>query len=118
MARSFADEMTIDPETGLPALPDGFAWKVERVSDWLVVQLAKRQEEKLGFWAELFGKSPIVTWDDYYTDGSCCYEHVKDTTKDGVLAAAVSVYDKVHVVATRLSELDDLVGLYPPKTIL
>lgn len=110
--------MTIDPETGLPALPDGFAWKVDRISDWLYIQLSKRHEEKLGFWAELFGKKPSVTWDDYYIDGWCAYERVEETTKDGVLAAALSVYDKVHGSATRSSELDDLVGLYPPKTIL
>jgi hypothetical protein len=118
VARSFANEMTIDPETGLPALPERFAWKVERYDDRLYVQLVKSRDKTLGFWAKLLGKTPEVEWNDHYIDGNHTNEQVYDKTKSGVLAASTVIYEKLRTASTKISVLDELVGLYPPKSIL
>ena len=129
MARSFADEMTIDPETGLPALPEGFAWRVRAVGSntltvkTLTVELVVKVETTRSFWEKFFNPEPTVEWEeatwsatggaDYYT-----YIHEEEPTKEDVLAAATKVYDGIYDRLIVNKSRDELIGLYPPKTIL
>lgn len=107
------EELTIDPETGLPSLPDNLAWKVYRSGmDELYVFLVFRVEHSPGFWKKLFGAPAIVTWSDFH--GSDFVKKMKDNTKEGVLDAATSIYLRLQ----ERSGVDDLVGIYPPKSIL
>jgi hypothetical protein len=117
--RSFSDELTIDPETGLPALPDEYVWEVSRTMDRLGVSLKKRSVELLGFWAKLFGQKPEVYLNEYI-DGYRFWEPVAldYTNAEGILAASVSLYEEIHASTTKLNELDAFVGIYPPKSIL
>ena len=118
--RSFTDEMTIDPETGLSALPDGFAWRVDRYSDTLVVTLVIKHERPAPFWSRIFGAKPEVEWDEYWAGGDMgrIYSRVEPQTKDGLIAKTVELYDLVHKHSEKIELIDELVGLYPPKTVL
>lgn len=119
MARSFADEMTIDPETGLPALPEGHAWEVSRGGDRLYVSLKKSYTLRQSFWAKLLGKKPLVEWDEY-VEGSRHWEFVPMNflNGEGILMVATSIYKTLHENAVKVDELDAFVGMYPPKSIL
>lgn len=119
MARSFADELTVDAGTGLPALPENYAWEVTRVGEKLYVSLKWRSEELLGFWDKLFGKKATVYWNEYI-DGHRYWELVplNFLNEEGILMAATAIYNEIHASATKVNELDAFVGLYPPKSIL
>ena len=119
MARSFTDEMTIDPETGLPALPEGFAWEVSRGGERLYVSLKKGEKESQSFWAKFFGKEPSVHWSEY-VDGHRYLEFVplNFLNGEGILMTATGIYKEIHEISVKIDTLDSFVGLYPPKTIL
>lgn len=123
MARSFTDELTIDPETGLPALPDGLAWRVRSIgSSTLTVELVVRREHQT-FWKKLFGVEPRVTWEDVTweeTKGADSYTYIysDEPTKQDVLDAATKIYGFVYSRHQSNQVMEDLVGLYPPKSVL
>lgn len=119
MVRSFADELTIDPETGLPALPDGYVWEVSRGGDRLYVALKTMGTDPRNFWEKILGKEPTV-WFNEYIDGDRYWEYVPSlyNTPQGILHAATSIYSQIHDKSVRNDKLDALVGLYPPKSIL
>lgn len=118
MARSFADEMTINEESGLPNLPENFAWRVERHNDRLFVQLVAGRKKDREFWDVILFKAPKTEWNDHFSNGDHCFQRVDNHSKDGVLGGAIKVYTKLHNEAVEVKDMDALVGLYPPKSIL
>lgn len=106
------EKMTIDPNTGLPRLPDHLAWKVWRSGEDLYVFLVFRSERSPGFWKKLFGAPPIVKWNEFHT--SEYLQKMAGNYEKALLDAATIIYKKIQ----RVARLDELVGIYPPKSIL
>lgn len=111
--------MTIDPETGLPALPEGFAWEVSRGGDRLYVSLKEGEKRKQSFWEKLLGKEPEIYWSEYI-DNNRYWEFVPMDSLNGagILSTAAKIYEQIHAISVKNDEMDSFVGLYPPKTIL
>lgn len=111
--------MTIDPETGLPDLPEDYAWEVSRGGDRLYVTLKRGTKEPQSFWAKLLGKKPDIYWSEYI-DGNRYWEYVPVNLPngEGILVTATRIYKEIHEISVKIDELDSFVGLYPPKSIL
>lgn len=111
--------MTIDPETGLPALPENYAWEVSRGGERLYVHLKSGTREPLSFWAKLLGKEPDMYWSEYI-DGHRYWEYVplNFLNGEGILMTATGIYKEIHESSVKNDALDSFVGLYPPKSLL
>ena len=112
---SYSEPLTIDPETGLPALPEGFAWNVRSTggSNTVVVEIYYLHEYPNNWWENLCRMKPASDWRDAYSHGEYAA-----ATKESILEAATKVYMEGHERYLKEKDVDELVGLYPPKSIL
>lgn len=117
MVRSevFEHQLTIDPETGLPKLPEGYAWEVRQrgTENKLIVGMRYLHEYPNNWWEDLCRMRAVITWRDV----SGVEEHTY-ATKEDVLKAAVKIYTEYHNQYLQRKDLENLVGLYPPNSIL
>jgi hypothetical protein len=122
------EPLIYDETTGLPKLPEGYAWKV-RENEYsgyevapdetaLVIQIAKRQEEeKLTWFQRLIGVDPEVKWTAYDHEYSEGYGKCANDADD-LKSAATQVYNELRDSQLKRAEMQKLIGLYPPKSIL
>lgn len=121
------EPLTYDKTTGLPALPVGFAWKVEEneyasyeedpEETELVVRVVKAMSEDQSWWDRMIGREPTTIWAAYGHEFSDEREKCANDVED-LKAAASAVYNTVRDAQVRSEKLKTLVGLYPPKSIL
>jgi hypothetical protein len=122
------EPLIYDKETGLPKLPDGFAWRVdenpyshydeenpEEVA--LVLRIASRKVEELTWFGKLIGTKPTVNWnvsDHQYSDvyAKCA------NNADDIRSAATQAYNKRRDAELKRAEMKKFIGLYPPKSLL
>ena len=119
------DPLTYDEATGLPKLPDGYAWSV-RENDWaveanewdkeLIIQIAEGTSEKLSLWDRLIGKMAPVHWTCYGHKYYDVYEKSPNTA-EGIKDAATKGYNNLRDTQLKSFERQKLVGLYPPKKL-
>jgi hypothetical protein len=114
-------ELETDPETGLPKLPEGFAWEVENRygSDGeLRVSIVRHEKTIPNILERIFlGEKTKDQWEKYPHDLEG-QQYTMNGTKESVKKTAEDIY---HVVRERVNAKvvnEELVGLYPPKSIL
>lgn len=115
------DPLIYDENTGLPALPESYAWSVEENSysvdydDELIVQIVKSSVEKLSWWDRLVGKAEVVHW-SYHHKYREIYEKCPNTA-EGVKTSATKAYNQLRDEELKSFERQKLVGFYPPKKL-
>jgi hypothetical protein len=93
--------LELDPETGLPKLPEGLAWRVSRSrDDGTGVKISIAQEVN-GNWVSF---EP-----DIYIYTSPSSTSLKDHSK--------YLYDKILQKQKQVALVDSVVGLYPPNSL-
>lgn len=121
------EPLIYDEKTGLPTLPEGYAWKVDEneyshyeenpEEKALVVRIAKLMTREHTWWDRLIGREAETFWTTYDHEFSDSYEKCANDTKD-LKAAASTAYNTIRNEQLRSEKLQTLVGLYPPKSIL
>ncbi len=121
------EPLIYDETTGLPKLPEGYAWSVaeneyayyedDPSEAVLFVRIAKSLPQKLTWWDQLIGREPETEWlfrlHDYSgTSGKA------SNSAESVKEAATKIYNKLRDDELEKAQLRTLVGLYPPKSIL
>lgn len=118
------DRSILDPSTGLPKLPDGYAWQLDRsryYDDQIYVHIVARKYkdffERLGdSIGKLFGVEPDCWMGTGHPLDSLSI-YCAPTDKD-VLKATVEIYNKATTLLEDLESIDRLIGTYPPKSII
>lgn len=118
------DRSILDPATGLPKLPDGYAWQLDRsryYEDQIHVHIVARKYkdffERLGdSIGKLFGVKPDL-WMSVGHPLDRLGTYCAPTDKD-VLNTTMAIYHKVTNLLEDLESIDRLVGTYPPKSII
>jgi hypothetical protein len=111
----------IDPDTGLPVLPEGFFWRVDGPTSFYghpdkpmvrLMRTVEYQDSRVtipGRWPWSKGVLAVLTRDD-----SVLFKPLPDEfTKEHIRKAAVAIWDRWQVVKAR----EALVGDYPPKRL-
>lgn len=121
------EPLVYDEKTGLPKLPDGFAWKVsENVysgfedhpdEHTLLVQVAGCEVEELTWFGKLLGTKPKVEW---YTMGHeyCRIVRTCANDADDLKSATTQIYNELRDSELKRIKTQKFVGLYPPNSIL
>lgn len=121
------EPLIYDETTGLPKLPEGYAWEVsvntyskyeaDPENTALTVQIAKRQVEKMTWVEKMLFMEPKVEWITYDHPYSDRYENCGNDADD-LKSAATTLYNEYRNAELDRAKLRKLVGLYPPKSIL
>jgi len=108
----------IDPETGLPKLPEGYAWRVEPSGKLLSVEIVMRVETKPDWIQRLFGAKPKVSWTTHGSENifRLCYDYC-ESDKDSLKECAEYIYRGASNRLKAKENQNTLVGLYPPKSL-
>lgn len=114
-------ELETDPETGLPKLPEGFAWRVDNrygSEGQLRVTIVAREKKTTNIFEKIFlGEKSSESWESYPHDleGS---QYTTEGTKEALKEAAESLYNSIRETINAKLANEGLTGLYPPKSIL
>lgn len=114
-------EIEIDSETGLPKLPEGFAWRVSKSNyrEGFEVQLVAKEVTRYNVFEKIFfGDRDKEEFTEYGHNFSGKYSFTEGYEKEEILTAASEIYEEVRELRNNESKGQDLVGLYPPKSIL
>lgn len=87
-----------DPETGLPKLPEGLAWKVSRSSMEGHVKVSL---------VTLPDATPFFP--DHYT--------FSDASSDSLKFSATRVYENIRHTQQAIVQAENVIGLYPPNAL-
>jgi hypothetical protein len=87
-----------DPETGLPKLPEGLAWRVSRSS------------------AEGNVKVSVVTLPDTTPFFPDIYTF-SDASSDSLKVSAIRVYENIRLSQESIAQVESVIGLYPPNSL-
>lgn len=115
MEYKFSEPLSIDPETGLPKLPEGLAWNVDSYGmDRLVVEIHYLHELPNTWWMDLWRDKPRTLWMKY----KLVSPDYADPTEEDLLNTTVRMYERQYDRYMKYKDVDKFVGLYPPKSIL
>lgn len=92
--------MEIDPDTGLPNLPEGLAWLVSRSDSGQSVKVSVSENVE-GYWRAF---EP-----DIYLFTEPSSEALKNTTQ--------IIYGRIVNAQLHTREVESVIGLYPPNSI-
>jgi hypothetical protein len=112
-------ELETDPETGLPKLPEGFAWKVEEsYGNKIEVRIAVRVIKKTNIFEKIFlGDRDKESWNVYDHNFESGYD-VCENNEEALKKCTELFYEEVRENHNKKVNGKNLTGLYPPKSIL
>jgi hypothetical protein len=126
-------EMVIDPETGMPQVPEKFYWRVYdnglvEAGGGLAVELVRESTRQSWYYPWWFaGFYSMFDWEikklrKYYTYNedrsiSIGYTPSGSYSKAIVLRAATEVYTSWQKDVQRAEQINEVVGMYPPKKL-
>lgn len=114
-------ELEIDSDTGLPKLPEGFAWRVEKYGygKYLRVDLVAKKVTSYNFLEKVFfGEKDREEWEDYGHDLATDSGLTSTLEKSEILVEATRIYTELKERLDNKHVASDLEGIYPPKSIL
>ena len=120
------EPLIYDETTGLPKLPEGFAWRVEEndfayrsddpESVALSVRIAKRCESHQTWWEKFIGQEPHVYWEIYHHELEIPVEQCANDV-EALKSVTTKAYNDLRDRQLVSESLKSLVGYYPPKSI-
>jgi hypothetical protein len=114
VGHKFAEPLSIDPETGLPKLPENFAWNVRGRDEHSVAVEVYYKHFYANTWWEDFRKKPrAFVW----LKDKSVYIDFCGGTKEELLATTTAMYQIGHEKYLKYKDTAELIGLYPPKSI-
>lgn len=133
------DEIKIDPETGLPELPEGYRWRVtdEVLNPYAHLgHLYQKSDHKLRVVLEELGETPKTEitpnsawrwWNFVQRTTEITYgvpiwrrlydQETAEVSAEAVLVAAKKVFDRLDRVLKSDAAREGLIGVYPPKKL-
>ena len=109
-----ADEIVFDPETGLPVLPEGQRWRVQRDRGGLRVEIEHRQTRHLPRYKKtFFGRRFDDIEEDTYWEAQEYWAYTNEGSARAVREAAIAVLRRYEEEAA----ITALLGTYPPNRL-
>jgi len=88
-----------DPDTGLPKLPDGLAWRVSKSDESVKLSVAINHGN--GNWGTYASDHFIFT----------------APTSSALKSCAETIYERIRETQKVLVQVEEVVGLYPPNSL-